>query len=101
MGQTSFLLLIAEESNNKVFKCIPTKIQTESEGKLSTESTIKKCLCDSCIDLVKGRYIGIIVRKSFYDKLEEKEDVPAIFRNNDVYVFSKVIIISDKGIEVI
>lgn len=101
MEQSNFLLLIADEVENKVFASIPTTIKTEDEGILSAESFIKEHLTDSSISLANGRYIGIIVRKSFYDKLDKKDDVPTIFRNNDVYVSSKVIIITDDETKVI
>lgn len=96
----TFLLLIANDIDNKVFKIIPTYIETEDEAKYFVNRTIKKLLIDNCVELKDGGYIGIIVRKAFYNRMTDKEEVKSIYEDRDAYITSKEIIVSSDGITV-
>ena len=98
-----FLFLIANKYECKVLLSIPTYIETQDEAKILTEALMSKYLEDNSISLDNGSYVGIIVRKAFYDELREteKSDVQSIFKNNNVHVISKEIIVSGEGISFI
>lgn len=95
-----FLLLIADESDKKVFKTINTYIETQSEARFFADKAIDKLLKDNHIELKIGSYIGIIVRKALYDSAEDKDYVPNIFNNANIYITSKQIVSSNDGIAV-
>lgn len=52
------------------------------------------------VELPLGKYIGIIVYKSFYDTMTDKENVSSIFKDENAYVTSKEIVASSDGITV-
>lgn len=97
-----FLLLIANDIDNKVFKTIPTYIEIADEAKYYAKKTIENLLADNGVNLGLGRFVGIIVRKSFYERMREvdKFEVQRIFTDNDVYVTSKEILVSSEGITI-
>ncbi len=99
----TFLFLIANQYDCKVLLSIPTYIETQDEAKFLTEALMRKYLEDNNIPLDCGSYVGIIVRKAFYDKLSktEQSDVQSIFKGNNVHVISKEIIVSGEGISFI
>ena len=95
LASPTFLLMIANDNDSKVFKTIPTYIEHADEAKYFSKETIEKLLVDNCIHLGLGRYIGIIVRKANYDKMSEidKEEVQRIFADINVYVTSREILV--------
>ena len=93
-----FLLLIANDATNKVIKTLPTYIETADEAKRNVVSIIDKVLTDNNVQLSLGHYLGIIVRKAFYDKMDDKLTVRAIFSNQDVHISSEEFVVTDKGI---
>ncbi len=103
LERPSFLLLIANDTDNKVFKTIPTYIEHADEAKYFSKKTIEKLLVDNGINLGLGRYIGIIVRKANYDKMSDldKKEVQRIFSDNNVYVTSREILVSSEVISII
>lgn len=99
----TFLFLIANQFENQVLRTIPTYIETQDEAKYLTEIAMKNLLENDDISLGVGSYVGIIVRKTYYNKLSDtdKVDVQKIFHNEGVYVTSKEIIVSRDGISII
>lgn len=98
LEEPRFLLLIASTSDYKVFKTLSTNIETECEAKYYAESIIRKLLADNNVNLDAGVYLAIIVRKSFYDKEEDKVSVSKFNCNSDVHITDKEIQVTDKGI---
>lgn len=98
LNSPTFLLLIANDIDNKVFITIPTYIEHADEAKYFSRATIGKLLISNNVQLDDGGYVGIIVRKAFYDKMSEtdKIDVQSIFANNDVHVTSREILVSNE-----
>jgi len=103
LDRPSFLLLIANVINNKVFKTIPTYIEHADEAKYFSKETIEKLLVNNDIHFDLGCYIGIIVRKAFYEKMSaiDKNEVQRIFADNNVYVTSREITITVDNVSVI
>ena len=95
-----FLLLIANESDNKVFKTINTYIETQSEALFFANKIIKNLLEENHVKLEMGSYIGIIVRKAFYDRAAEKVSVPIILNDNGIHITSKQIVSSNDGVTI-
>ncbi len=96
-----FRLIIAEEYNNKIVKTIPTYIENGDDAKCNAELFMKELLMESCNQLNDGKYIGIIVRKVCYDKMEDKNDVPSIFKNRKAFVISKEIVVENGEISIV
>lgn len=100
MEHPVFLLLIAEVIENQIIKTIPLTFMTEDEAKYSANSYFEDYLSTYCKELVDGRYIAIVVRKSYYDTLSKK-DVTNIFLDDNVYISSKEINITGGQINVL
>lgn len=98
-----FLFLIANQYEYKLLWSVPTYIETQDEAKILTETSMRDYLEDNSIPLENGSYVGIIVRNAFYDKLSETEklDVQSIFKNKNVHIISKEIIVSSGEISII
>ena len=98
LNSPTFLLLIANDIDNKVFITIPTYIEHADEAKCFSRATIGKLLISNSVQLDNGGYVGIIVRKAFYDKMSETEkvEVQSIFADNDVHVTSREILVSNE-----
>ena len=101
LENSKFLFLIASDSTCKVIKTLPTYIETSHDARLDAERIMKKLLNDNHVELPLGKYIGIIVYKSFYDTMIDKENVSSIFKDKNAYVTSKEIIASSAGITVL
>ena len=56
---------------------------------------------DNNVNLDAGVYLAIIVRKSFYDKEEDKVNVSKFNNNSDVHITDKEIQVTDKEIYII
>ena len=100
LEKSKFLFLIASDSTCKVIKTLPTYIETSHDARLDAERIMKKLLNNNQVELPLGKYIGIIVYKSFYDTMTDKEYVSSIFKDENAYVTSKEIIASSDGITV-
>jgi len=98
LNSPTFLLLIANDIDNKVFITIPTYIEHADEAKYFSRATIGNLLISNSVQLDNGGYVGIIVRKAFYDKMSEtdKVEVQSIFADNDVHVTSREILVSNE-----
>ncbi len=98
LSMPKFLFLIADEKQNKVIESISTYIETADEAKRFVVRIMEKLLEDNQVKMKLGNYIGIIVRKAFYEKMAEKETVSAIFNNRDTYVTSQIFVVTDNGV---
>ena len=98
LNSPTFLLLIANDIDNKVFITIPTYIEHADEAKFFSRATIGKLLISNNVQLDDGGYVGIIVRKAFYDKMSEtdKIEVQSIVADNDVHFTSREILVSNE-----
>ena len=101
LEEPRFLLLIATTPDYKVFKILPTYIETEFEAKHYAESIIRKLLADNNVELEQGVYLAIIVRKSFYDKEKDKVNVRKFNSNKDVHITDKEIHFADEEIYIV
>lgn len=101
LEEPRFLLLIATTPDYKVFKILPTYIETEFEAKHSAGSIIRKLLADNNVELDPDVYLAIIVRKSFYEKEEDKINVSKFNTNRDVYVTDKEMQVTNEEINII
>ena len=101
LERPTFLLLIAN-ANNKIVKNFSTYIETADEAKYFSKGTIKKILIDNKVNLVLGCYTGVIVRKSFYDKMSDIDrlDVCKVI-NDKAYVTSRDITVTNEGMSII
>lgn len=90
-----FLLVIVEESTIRIVRTIPTYIENGSDAKHDAEFFMKELLMEPCNKLYDGEFLGIIVRKEAYTKMEDKDDVPSIFKNRKAFVISKEIVVED------
>lgn len=93
-----YLFLIASESDCKVFQTISTYIETPEEAKHFAESIMRKMIEVKNVMLEIGTYRGLIVRKSYYDKEADKVDFRKFQNNRYVYIISKQIVVTDKGL---
>lgn len=98
LANPKFLFLIAFESDRRVMMTLPTYIETSGEAKYKGTRIMEKLIKDNNVQLELGRYLGLIVRKSYYDNLEDKEDICSFSRNENVYVMSEVFVQTDKGV---
>lgn len=100
LEKPKFLFLIVSNVNCKVKNIYPTYIVTADEAKRYAESIIRKLLDDNHVHLELGAYVGIIVDKTLYYKLQGKETVRSIFTSKDkVYVNSKEFVVTDMGVK--
>lgn len=100
LEKPTFHLLLASDVDYKVKHRVPTYIETSDEAKYFAKSIIKQLIQDNAIELADGGYIGIIVYRSFYEKMNDSETVSSILKDRDAYVTSKEIIVSCDGISV-
>lgn len=100
LREPRFLFLLAKDDQNKdVFEEIPTSIETESEAKCLATKIINKLLADTQVRLKPGRYVGIIVRKAFYNENIDN-NVVNVFNNNQAFITSKEIVVTEQGTEI-
>ena len=89
LEEPRFLFLIASESDKRVIIKLPTYIETEAEAKRYLTIIMKKLIKDNHVNLELGIYIGMIVRKSYYDDLDDQVNMSTFSRNENVYVVSE------------
>lgn len=98
LAEPRFLFLIAFESDKRVIVKLPTYIETEDEAKRHLTKIMKKLVQDNHVKLELGIYLGMIVRKSYYDDLDDQVNMSSFSCNENVYVVSESFVKTDKGV---